>query len=576
VAVVQISRIQVRRGQKNVGSGLPQLASGELGWAIDTRELFIGNGAVSEGAPAVGNTKILTEYDNIFELADTYIYKADESYIVTGENSSNPIQRTLQDRLDDIVTVKSFNVKGDGVQVCTDELQRAIDQLYINDATKGSEASRVVLYIEPGVYKIDGTIFIPPHVTLLGAGSDKTVIQQSNALAIFRTVNSSSTPGTPADDSTSTTLNQATNIRIEGMTLENTTDGKALVLQSCKNSLFRDIKFKGSWSTGSPIAKTHVALEINSLSGTVESSNNRFENCEFIDYAYAVISNWDVEKNHFVGCDFSDLGIGIVFGEDMILGAAATGQSVGPSYNHFESCNFENIERYAMWIKNGTHNTSHGNTYTLVGNDGGVETHPVFPILRFDVKTNESINDYFARTVNLISGSGITSVPYVAEVESTACHTSIYENSITFGQLSNVRLFRLPASAVNNPSVAEETANPSAVAVPQLMNWSYEIHYTMVSENYSVSRSGVMTLTINGYDDTVEMSDDFHFTGDESYLDSVLFNPTINTLTVPSVPSSKLSSLTVPHIDVKVTSTMPVDDQTQLKFTIKAKKTDII
>ena len=69
MAVVQISKIQVRRGQKNIGTGLPQLASGEIGWAIDTRELFIGNGAVSEGAPAVGNTKVLTQYDDLFQLA---------------------------------------------------------------------------------------------------------------------------------------------------------------------------------------------------------------------------------------------------------------------------------------------------------------------------------------------------------------------------------------------------------------------------------------------------------------------------------------------------------------------------
>ena len=65
MAIVQISRIQIRRGQKNVGSGVPQLAGGELGWAVDTRELYIGNGSVSEGSPAVGNSKILTEHDNL-------------------------------------------------------------------------------------------------------------------------------------------------------------------------------------------------------------------------------------------------------------------------------------------------------------------------------------------------------------------------------------------------------------------------------------------------------------------------------------------------------------------------------
>lgn len=63
MAITSISRIQHRRGKANSGYGLPQLASGELGWAIDTQELYIGNGSVAEGAPFVGNTRILTDKD---------------------------------------------------------------------------------------------------------------------------------------------------------------------------------------------------------------------------------------------------------------------------------------------------------------------------------------------------------------------------------------------------------------------------------------------------------------------------------------------------------------------------------
>ena len=66
MAVVQISKIQHRRGKAG-SSAIPQLASAELGWAIDTQKLYIGNGSVSEGAPGVGNTEILTEKSNIFE-----------------------------------------------------------------------------------------------------------------------------------------------------------------------------------------------------------------------------------------------------------------------------------------------------------------------------------------------------------------------------------------------------------------------------------------------------------------------------------------------------------------------------
>ena len=126
MAVVQISRIQVRRGQKNTGTGLPQLASGEFGWAVDTQELYIGNGAVSEGAPNVGNTLVLTEHTNLFDYIN-YTYDADQGIVQTGANVSTPVIRSLQDRLDDIVSVKSFGVDSDGTDV-TEDLQRAVEQ----------------------------------------------------------------------------------------------------------------------------------------------------------------------------------------------------------------------------------------------------------------------------------------------------------------------------------------------------------------------------------------------------------------------------------------------------------------
>ena len=68
MAVIQISKIQVRRGlQEN----LPQLASGEMGWSVDERRLYIGNGTLVEGAPTVGVTEILTEYSNVILTASS-------------------------------------------------------------------------------------------------------------------------------------------------------------------------------------------------------------------------------------------------------------------------------------------------------------------------------------------------------------------------------------------------------------------------------------------------------------------------------------------------------------------------
>jgi hypothetical protein len=179
MAVVQISRIQQRRGKKNSQTGFPQLASGEMGWAIDTQELYIGNGAVSEGSPAVGNTKVITEHDDILALVDLYQYKTDTSYIQTGLTTTIPVRRSLQERLDDIVDAKSFGVKGDGVTDDTVALQRAIDQLFLNTSSKANASSRVILYLDPGVYKISNELRIPPYAHIVGAGIDSTIIQQS-------------------------------------------------------------------------------------------------------------------------------------------------------------------------------------------------------------------------------------------------------------------------------------------------------------------------------------------------------------------------------------------------------------
>ena len=63
MSIFQISKIQVRRGKKGGATGIPQLSSGEIAWAVDSQEVFIGNGSLAEGAPEIGNTRILTEHD---------------------------------------------------------------------------------------------------------------------------------------------------------------------------------------------------------------------------------------------------------------------------------------------------------------------------------------------------------------------------------------------------------------------------------------------------------------------------------------------------------------------------------
>jgi len=257
MAVVQISRIQIRRGKINSGTGLPQLASGELAWAVDTQELYIGNGAVSEGSPAVGNTKILTLNDltqqgNVLGLLE-YDYKSDDSSIVTGTDQNNPTTRILQYKLDDIVNVKDFGVIGDGIQDDTVPLQRAIDQLFLNDAGAAANFAelRVSLMLPAGTFKTTDTLYIPSYATITGAGSDKSIIRYTPATPsvspAIQFINDTSSIGDPSTIITTLYNNQPRNIHMSGLTVT-TVSGLdvAMQLDCVRDSVFTDITLRGN------------------------------------------------------------------------------------------------------------------------------------------------------------------------------------------------------------------------------------------------------------------------------------------------------------------------------------------
>ena len=374
MAIVSISRIQIRRGRKNQGSGLPQLAGGELGWAVDTQELYIGNGAVSEGAPAVGNSKILTEHDNLFELSDQYTYKNGTS-IQTGSSSANPVQRSLQSRLDDFVNVRSFGANGDGTDQ-TLALQRAIDQLFLpwSSATDAdSLRKRVTLKLDAGLYKISNSLKVPPYVNLVGDGSDKTVIEQTGAYAVIETIN-----GNGINAQTSST-NQSNIIKLEGMTLKSYLTNPALKLSSTKDSQFIDIKLQGPWTQGSAITSTQIGLLMEATSTPVTTQNNNFEKLKVVGFSYGILSNHDVANNHFEDCVFETLSYGVYWGRDTALGQVA--QATGPINNTITNSRFTNIDKTGYWVKEGKGNVSKENSFIKVGNDGGLDTAPVHAVI---------------------------------------------------------------------------------------------------------------------------------------------------------------------------------------------------
>lgn len=508
MAVVQISRIQVRRGQRNQGTGLPQLASGELGWAVDTQELFIGNGAVSEGSPYVGNTKLLSEHDNLFDFANTYVYKKGLN-VQTGVTPNAPVLRTLQERLDDRVSIRSFGGIGDGSDQ-TAIIQQAIDELYLNASNKGQSQARVVLHFEAGTYALTDSIHLPPYCTIQGAGADKTIFT-SGDFSAFKTVNESSTPGNYALDATSTTQNQARNISLSEFTIQST-GGTGIALVSCARSNFTNLNIVGSYSIGDAVSGSLNGITLEALSTAVNTKENIFTNVNIEKFVTAVKSDNDVIDNKWISCELKTLWQGFAFGLDTILGV--DGQLTGPINNLIQTCKFDTIYRSAIKIVAGKENTSSSNKFYRVGNEGGTDLNISHPVIDFTTSYNRSIGDWFERTDVMANNRTPafasnntypewTSMQYVPEVKGPVITDLDYTHQLSIGQLNEfTKLFKLPAEGIR----------------------ALEVDYLYKSAIIQAYRSGKITIIVDPVNDTYNLSDDFDFTGTESEADNLLFD----------------------------------------------------
>ena len=157
---------------------MPQLAAGELGFAIDEQRLFIGNGPVTEGAPKVGNTEILTSGSNLFDLLTDYTYRGNTTTPVNTGAGGTKIKRTFQQKFDDMASVKDFGAVGNGTTDDTAAVNRAIQNLLTSDLT--ADARRTI-YFPAGTYKITGDVVkLYPYLTLVGDGADQTIIKQTD------------------------------------------------------------------------------------------------------------------------------------------------------------------------------------------------------------------------------------------------------------------------------------------------------------------------------------------------------------------------------------------------------------
>ena len=424
--IVQISRIQHRRGKR---TDLPQLAAGELGWVIDEQRLFIGNGTVSDGAPAVGNTEIVTEGSSAFTTALSHTYKGylgDSTPITTSQ------QRTLQDRLDEYVSVKDFGAKGDDSTADVTAIQNAIDEIYI-DTDKDDTRARRILFFPAGTYRINAALKIPPYAHLVGEGADKTIIKNSGNNAVMVMQDDEGNVGSNIGNSSATTPTQ---IQITNMTLRQSVAYGGVSLDRVTNAYFNNVKFQGTFASGGSDASTSKGVTVTNSTATFSTSNIVFNQCQFTKFARLVDLSFNCTNVKFHSCDFTTAYYGALIGAEM--DGSTTGLDDGPRDIQFTSSSWSDIGQQAILVSPATgttddagprHIVSHANFYakTVGNNFEGVGSIREVPIIQFDNDECSSVQDFFERT-DLRRSDGSSELNAAPEVQGIGVTTKLIKS----------------------------------------------------------------------------------------------------------------------------------------------------
>lgn len=507
MAVIEIAKIQVRRGQENL-TGVPQLAPGEFGWAQDTENLYIGKRIV-EGANTDENSRILTQkdYDNLFAIVmgagrtaiastSTYRYRDNLDYLIFQSTTT-----FVGIKLDATVSLVDF-----GVQVsstATDiylQLTQAIDNLFANVYIGGD--ARRQLKIPAGNYYVSNTINLPPYTTLIGEGSGITnIIPLTNDFPIFKTVDAN---GTSFESSMAEQQSGAgsKNVHLEGMSLVyNTTSTSTMApllsLDNTENSSLKDIEFKIvtvlNTGTGTVLINTStiygVGLQLRGerRSGVEQNKNVLIDNCKFKNIGLGVSGTGTVAYSKIENCLFSELQQGINF-------SAFDGDvyRLAPVESVISKSIFENIINEAIYVGTSTNQT------TFLPN----------------ILNHSSINNIFYRVGNGVDlGDGITSNTGTAVITNYGVGFTSNGDKFSRKDIANPNLRPDVVNFFYKPLVQGNVVVEGG-GITEISNLTYgkeildrlyvsesiqsvTIPYILRDQNNLYSRSGKLTVTIN-------------------------------------------------------------------------------
>lgn len=356
MAVTIFGLIQHRRGIKT--DLPPKLEEGELGFCVDTRELFIGNSSAQGG-----NTQILTDAADVTELISYEFLSNTQVPSQTGTSLNQPVRRTLQAHLDDAwVDVKSYGAMGDGVHDDTDSINRAIRDLYTKSLTTSENIrqARKTIYFPAGRYLVSDEILLYPDVQLQGENFQNTQIFQASHSPrkshMLRLTDSLGQTGTNLGLN-SAQLPQRQVLRDLNLYVSNAEC--VIRLERVNQIWFDHCVFESDWTGPTVTPGTEVAGMIIQTLGAFVYGDVWVHNCQFKNLEWGIYST-DTVRNISVMCTSF---------RNMYLGALLEG-TPGPTYVKFSHCLFDQITQQAIKVLSTQHVHSLMNTFLNVNGSG--------------------------------------------------------------------------------------------------------------------------------------------------------------------------------------------------------------
>ena len=509
MAIVQISRITNRKGLEE---DLPQpLAPAELGWAVDTRQLYIGPGTLAEGSPDErNNVEILTEYSDILATQTAYTYQgAAAGYTVqTGTTVGSPITQSLQSRLDSYCVVTDFGATGDGVTDDTAAINRALYQLYCVQANPQIRRS---LFFPAGSYLITDTILVPPYAMLYGDGPQSSILNffvtawtsavayaagvlvksgslyyrsnfavpagtglsdQVGGQYYWGNISTGAANGLPqyimqtASSTQQTGVNivspyEPQNILVTNMNLATNQIMDGLLIDRAHDCSFTNVGFQGPLTTTTlTVATDDIAAVRWDSTTSLVSSHVTFENCNYNGFTYGTNTAQQIEGITFSNCNFDTLYQGVYLG-------GVTPVNGGPSGVRIITNVFDNIYVEGIVIDGVSLNTTTNNVFYDVGNHFNGAALAASAIIDINTANNVCLGDMFERTT-------AQSATY-ARIKLNNTASIAIENGYRLLQGSYIRESGVTFTLADNVSSASQIFSFDATVVRAV-----QINYTIV------------------------------------------------------------------------------------------------